>query len=142
MRLPHIRQISNLGTANDLRCFHGVEISPSRSLPSPRGWFGARHPALGLWLETRVCLRHLLTRKFGQQKAEGGGVLLNGFLSVETPWRTASHAKEPEPKCLEVGTKSHFVRLSPLAFLIHLLLIFLATVLSQVRKTGGDHKKV
>lgn len=52
------------------------------------GLAGARHSVSGLWLEIRVSLRHLLTRTFGRQKA-GGGVLLNRFLSLETPWRIA-----------------------------------------------------
>ena len=85
MHPPHVRQTSNLCMMNDSRCLHGAEISPSHISSGLQGWFGARHSALGLWLEMRICLRCVLTRKFGQQKAEGGGVLLNGFLSVETP---------------------------------------------------------
>lgn len=138
---PHIRRNSNLDTANDLKCLHRADISPRHILASPWGFLGARYSALGLWLEIRVCLRHLLTRKFGQQKAEGGGVLLNGFLSIETPWRTICYAKEPEAKCPEVGMKSHLARLNPLAFSMHLLLIFLEIVLSQVWKSVGTTKR-
>lgn len=61
----------------------GRDLTQPR-LAQPAGLAGARNSVLGLWLEIRVSLRHLLTRTFGRQKA-GGGVLLNGFLSVEIP---------------------------------------------------------
>lgn len=87
-------------------------------------------------VELRVCLRHLFARKFGQQKAEGGGVLLNGFLSVETPWRTVWCARA-WAKVPRGGIKPHLAKLSPSASSMHLLLFFPEIVLSQVRNTVG-----
>lgn len=81
-----------------------TDLTQSCICPSTQGWFGDRCSALELWMGTRIWLGCLRTRKFGQQKAEGGGVLLNGFLSVETPW---NYNKRPEPQCLEVGMKPH-----------------------------------
>lgn len=136
MCLPHIRWTSNLCTTNNSRCLHGAEISPSDISLGLEGWFGAKRSALGLWLELRVCLRHLFARKFGQHKAEGGGVLLNGFLSVETPWRTVWYARA-WAKVPRGRIKPHLAKLSPSASSMHLLLFFPQIVLSQVRNIVG-----
>lgn len=49
-----------------------AEIPPSHISPSLEGWSGARQSVLGLWLQMRIWLGHLLIKKYGQKEAEGG----------------------------------------------------------------------
>ena len=118
-----------------------AEISPSPISPSPWGWFGARHSALGLWLEVRVCLRQFLTRKFGQQKAEGGGVLLNGFISVETPWRTITLCKRAWAKVPRGGDKTPLSQAELFGILDAFTAYFSGDVILPGEEVREDHKK-